>query len=233
MSKLRRSCRLSLSIVAGALVLVAAAPASALAEEPVAEPPSSEAAPPPSTGWVPQDPGTEPSGAAAAPTQHGSSLGSGGVSHPSQSSAEAPSETSGSSGSYEPESPSPSTYEGPTRTPPVPNTSGSVEPPPAPSATPARVGTAALGDSIPVALPEPANGADTSAALPAKPAALTTGSAHVSSGYGATAWLVLIVCGLIGVFAAWRLGIPAERTLTGNRRASPTRRRSWPYRRRL
>lgn len=215
MSRLCRSCCLSFSMVAAAAVLVAAAPANALAEETVTESPSGAPAvpetapPPPSTGWVPQGSGTEASSGGPAPTRRGSSLGSGGVPDPPRSTAEAPSETSGSSGYYESESPTPSTFEEPTRTPPVGSVTGSVEPP-APKATAANVGVAAVGAATIVALPESPRGGNTSAAPTAKPASLTTESDQVSSGSGALLWLIAFAFGLLGVYAAWRLFDPGE-----------------------
>ena len=156
-----------------------------------AAPPAEGAAPgtnpPASTGGVPQGAGTESSGNGAAPTRRGSSLGSGSGSNQAGSTSEQPASTTASSGSYEPESSTLATVEEPASQPRAVSRVGSVEPRPA-AATTGNGARAAVGAANPVA---------------AAPVASTRD--QVGSGSGVLSLPVLILCGLILVYACGRL----------------------------
>lgn len=227
MRKLRRCRCLELSMVVAAMALVAVSPAGALAagEESggstvgetgtesssgsteSAPPATSEEAPstataPASTGWVPQGEGTEAFSHDAASTRRGSSLGSGAGPKRAGSTSEEPSYSGGSSGYSEPESSTPSTFEEPASKSRTVSPGGSVEPQTA-EATPGKGGRAAVGVATPVALSDSPRVADTSSAPPA--AAMVSTRARVASGSGGLPLPILIVGGLILVYAGGRL----------------------------
>jgi hypothetical protein len=233
MKKLRRRRYFELFMVVAVAALVAAAPAGALAAgeesgsgssagETGTEPSSgsTEAAPPAppeeasstgaapaSAGWVPQGAGTETSSHGGASTRRGSSLGVGVSSKQAGSTSEESSysggDSSGSSDYYEPESSTPSTVEEPAVSKPrVASPVSSVEPQAAETA-PDQGGHAAVAVAIPVALQKSPQAADTSSApLPAPVASMRDLTA---SGSGGLLLAVLIVCGLILVYAGVQL----------------------------
>jgi hypothetical protein len=230
-----RRC-LELAIAATAVVMIAAAPAAAQAAgegsadratpETVTEPPSGPAespapeapTPPPtapaSSGWIPQGSGSTTSGNSAAPTQRGSSLGSGGAPNVPEPAAEEPSvvrESTGSSSYHQSESstsssPStrsaPSTVEDPASTRQAGSRIGSVQP--SPERTTHR-GVAGLAAASPVSVPESAPVANVGFAPLAQVEPLASPSDPAGSGPGALLWLGLIVAGLIGVYAGGRV----------------------------
>jgi hypothetical protein len=218
MSKSRRCGCLGLSVVAAAMTLIAAAPAGALGAGEESAPTETAApeaaapvvAPPASTGWIPQGGATETSSDGAAPTRHGSSLGSGGGPSHVPSTSEEPSYTTGSSGQYEPESSAPSTFEEPARTPQMGSGFGSVEPP-ATASTTGKAVSVAVGAATPVALAatpvspseSPQGGSIGSAPLAAA-APFTNPRDQVASNFDALPLLVGIVLGLILVYAGVR-----------------------------
>jgi hypothetical protein len=227
MRKLRRRRFVELFVVAGAMALVAAAPAGALAagEEtsgstagetgtesggstlpappPTSEEASSTATAPASTGWVPQEASTETSSHEAAPTRHGSSLGIGASSKQAKPKSKESSYSGGSSGYYESESSTPSTVEEPASEPRVVRPVAPVEPQPA-EAAPDKGGHAAVGAAVSVALPESPQAVDPSSIPP--PAALVASTRdRTASGSGGLPLPVLIVSLLILAYAGWRL----------------------------
>jgi len=195
-----------LYLTALVMVLLAAAPASALAaEEPAAAPPEAPAPETPSTGWVPQAPATEGGGSADAPTQRGSSLGSGGSSSPAPSTSEpqpapappspAPAPTESY---YEPESPAPPESEG--------STSASEAPAPVPApvaepvAKPEHVAPPALDSADAVARSTSGAEEESAASAAAEQVART-----VTEDSGGLPWLALILCGLVLLYAGARV----------------------------
>jgi hypothetical protein len=199
--------RLPPSLVALVIVLLAAAPAGALAAEEApgapAEAPASEA-PPPSGGWVPQTPAAEGGGDAPASAQPGSSLGSGGRSNSAPSTSEPspspePSPPPAPVETYEPE-PSASATEESTGT-------SEAAPEPAPAQPP--VAKAKPDPGVP-----PAVGAADLVARPtssgeAKGDPEASAAAQVASTVtkdsGGLPWLALILCGLVLLYAGLRL----------------------------
>jgi hypothetical protein len=181
------------------------------APPPAPEEASSTATPPASTGWVPQGEGTDAPSHGAASTRRGSSLGSGAnpkqpgsTSEGAGSTGEGSSYSGGSSGYSEPASSTPSTFEESASkpravSPPV----GTVQQPQVAEATPDKSGRAAVGASIPVALPDPPRVADTSSARLA--ASIVGTRDRVASGSGSLPLPVLIVGLLILVYAGARL----------------------------
>jgi hypothetical protein len=229
MRKLRRRRCLQLFVVAGAVALVAATPVGALAASegssgstagetgtesgggstvPAPAPPPEEApstaAPPASTGWVPQEAGTEVSShEAAAPTRHGSSLGVGASSNQAKPKREESSYSGGSSDYYEPEPSTPSTAEEPASKPRPVSPVVPVEPQAA-KVTPDKGGHVAVAAAISVAMPESPQATDTSSAPAAVVPAASTHD-RAASGSGGLPLAVLIVFGLILVYAGVRL----------------------------
>lgn len=216
----RKSCRRgfpSLSILAAAVVLVAAAPAGALAAETVSETPSGptepvtpapEATPTPSPGWIPQDAGTDTSGDGAAPIRRGSSLGSGGSASPGGSTGDEPSRSVDSGGYYEPESSiptAPSTIEGATSTPEEASGVSAAQTPAEerPAATP-KGGTAA---AAPLRQPDVPRGDNVRLASPTPAGSVTNPLDQASSGSGSLPLLAAIVLGLVLVYAGLQLGL--------------------------
>ena len=222
MKKLR-SRWLALSAVALAMGLISASPAGALAAgeesgppaagEGTAEPagstessPPAEGSSPPPAGWVPQGDAAEDTGDAAATTQRGSSLGSGGGSSQSRSGdgqpapSNPPAPTPAPSGPYEPEASSPSTFEEPVGARAVPTVdSESRRAEPATEAVPLAIGgadpvatTASRQDSTRPAAP-----------VEATPVASTSGQAVAGS--SGLLWPTLIVLVLILLYAGARV----------------------------
>lgn len=228
MRKLRRRRCFELFVVAGVMALVAAAPAGALAAgedssgstagetgtesaggstvpvpPPTSEEASPTASPPASTGWVPQEGGTETSSHEAAPTRHGSSLGIGASSKQAKPKSEESSYSGDSGGYYESESSAPTTPEEPASKPRVVRPVDPVEPPTV-KVTPDKGGRAAVGAAVSVALPESPQAADPSSIPP--PAALVASTRdRTATGSGGLPLPVLIVSLLILVYAGWRL----------------------------
>jgi hypothetical protein len=210
MKKLRRYRCFQLFIVVSAMVLIIAAPAAG--EEPVTESPSTpttptpEGAPPASTGWTSPDAAPKDSGGGAAPTVHGTSLGSGGGHKQTSSTSEEPPSTSDSSHYYEPEPSTPSTSREPTSTPKKLESATPPTDPPAPKPPAREHLRAAVGAAIAVAHSEPPRAAGTSSALPAADAAPVAPRPDQGvSGLGTLGWLFVIVCGLFGVYAGLRV----------------------------
>jgi hypothetical protein len=189
-------------------VLLALAPAGALAaEEPAVPPeaPAPEATPAPSTGWVPQEPAAEGAGSGNAPTQRGSSLGSGGSSNPAPSTSEPtpapepPAPAPAPAASYEPESSAPPVREESTSAP-------EAEPAPAPAPEP-------VAKTEPKNFPPPALGSADAVERPtsgvagefAASAAVEQVASTVTEDSGGLPWLALILCGLVLIYAGARV----------------------------
>jgi hypothetical protein len=228
MKKLRRPRRLALFTVLAAMGSLSVAPAGALAESATESPgatvpaPPAEGTSPPAPGWVPQGEAAEDTGSAAAPTQRGSSLGSGTGSTQADSPEQpAPSEpppapTPVPSGSYGPEeAPSPSTYEEPASAPRAVTAPNPEPPAPEPAAV-------ALGAADAVAK---AVSRDASLPVAARPVADTT-SGQAAAGSGGLLWPILIVGILILLYAGARVLLgPVELDIF---RSGPFRRRGYP-----
>lgn len=211
MKKLRGRCRLALSLAVMAMAVILLAPTAALGEtaEPTGEPAPTAESPPASTGWVPQGGASEGSGGGSAPTQQGSSLGSG-----------------GSSGQSTPKQPAePSEPPVPSAPPPAPvpssdsyETEAAVEPAPEESVSaPAPEPEARTPEPTPEPAPPPHVAVDRADALltgsggvkgvSASSAAESASSvtAEVAPASGGLPWLALIVFSLILVVAGVRL----------------------------
>jgi hypothetical protein len=200
--------RTPLYLIALVMVLLAVAPAGALAaEEPAAVPPEApapEATPAPSTGWVPQDAAAEGAGNANAPTQRGSSLGSGESSNPAPSTSEpAPAPESPSPAPaptdsyYEPETPAPVGEESTV----APKVDAAPAPEPVAKAEPENAVPPAVGGAD--AVERPTSGVAGEFAASASAAAKVAST--VTEDSGGLPWLALILCGLVLLYAGARV----------------------------
>lgn len=198
--------RFLLTLIGLVAILLAVAPASALAEE-LESSPTTET-PPPSSGWVPQGGTPESSGGGSSGAQQGSSLGSGG--------------SSGSASKPSPPSPPPAPSPAPEPAPPSSSyeeTEATVEPPPQ---EPEPIATPAPEPEPAPAKPDPKPPAHINAHVDLASAdAVLEGSggvkgvstssatvapaAQVASDSGGLPWLALIVFSLILVVAGMRL----------------------------
>lgn len=213
MKKLLR--RPSLSVLAAAVALVAAAPAGALAAETVSEAPGAptepvtpapEATPTPAPGWIPQGAGTDSSGDGAAPIRRGSSLGS---ASPGGASGEEPSRSDSSAGYYEPESSTPTTPSSVEEATSASEEASGVSAVQAPAKE--RPAAAAKGDAAAVAAPPsrldvPRGNDGALASAPAAEAA-TDSLDQAGSSSGALPMLAAIVLGLVLIYAGAHLGL--------------------------
>jgi hypothetical protein len=192
-------------------VLLALAPTGASAAEEAAVPPEApapEATPAPSTGWVPQEPAAEGAGSGNAPTQRGSSLGSGGSSNPAPSTSEPapapepPPAPTPTTSYYEQEAPTP-TVSGET----TPATEADFAPAPAPSPEPApkpepeNVVPPAIGSAD--AVERSTSGV--AGEFAASSAAVEQVASTVTEDSGGLPWLALILCGLVLIYAGARV----------------------------
>lgn len=214
-------------MVVAAMAMIVGAPAGALAagegstespggpaEAPAApEDTSPGATAPPSTGWVPQGPGTEASGGGATGVRHGSSLGSGGSSSQSGSAGEA---QSGSTGEEPSSSTGSGTYHGEPQAPTASTSGEAASPPrarhttvpaPPPVSTHKPTGIAALGAATRLTAPESPRSVDVSSAPPVAAAPLTYTGDQATSGPNALQLLALVGIGLTLVYAGGRLGL--------------------------
>lgn len=220
-----------------AVAAFAAAPTPALAAEAGAESAGTTESAPSGTGWIPQEDPTEAAGGAGtAPTQQGSSLGSGGSSKQGGSSAEAPSppreeqptyseppaSTTTPSSSYEPESPAPEPLEEPAST--LPAQSAPPEPPPE-KVAPRPTGRSGLDPASAVARPDPPRAGDAGGVAQVAGVSLSSGEEQADSGSSALLWPALIICVLILIYAGTRLVLgPVEPNILRSGRLRNVRR---------